>query len=55
METYQIFKKTLAYKLIAAGNILLDKEKNVKNDKYYTYIFENTEKFRNDLTNITSK
>lgn len=55
MNTYKIFKKTLAYQLIEAGNILLDKEINIKNNNYYKYIFLDNNKFRADLTALTNK
>ena len=55
MDTYIIYKKTLAYELIAQGNTLLDKESNIKNNKYYKYIFLDDKKFRADLTTLTSK
>lgn len=55
METYKIFKKTLAYKLIAQGNILLDKEPNIKNSKYSVYIFKKDEKFTHDLEILTQE
>ena len=52
METYLIHKKSLAYQLIAEGNILLDKEKNLKDNKKWIYIFQDTEKLHNDLTEL---
>lgn len=52
MKTYLIHKKSLAYELIAEGNILLDKEKNLKDNKRWIYIFKDTEKLHRDLTEI---
>ncbi|MEG1141550.1 MAG: DUF5659 domain-containing protein [Clostridia bacterium] len=52
MQLYKIHKKSLAYQLIEQGNILLDKEKNLKDNNRWIYIFKDTEKLHNDLTEI---
>jgi len=55
MKTYLIHKKSLAYQLIEKGNILLDKEKNLKDNKRWIYIFQDTVKLHNDLTEINKE
>jgi len=55
MKTYLIHKKSLAYELIAEGNILLDKEKNLKDGTRWIYIFKDTEKLHIDLTEINKE
>lgn len=52
MNIYKIHKKSLAYQLISEGNILLDKEKNLKDNNRWIYIFKDTEKLHIDLTEI---
>lgn len=52
MKTYLIHKKSLAYQLIDKGNILLDKEKNLKDNNRWIYIFKDTKKLHIDLTEI---
>ncbi len=52
MKIYKIHKKSLAYELIAQGNILLDKEKNLKDNNRWIYIFKDTPKLHIDLTEI---
>lgn len=51
MNTYKIHKKSLAYELAALNNQILDKEKNLKNDRWI-YIFQDTEKLHIDLTEL---
>lgn len=55
MQIYKIHKKSLAYELIGQGNILLDKEKNLKDNNRWIYIFKDTEKLHNDLTEINKE
>lgn len=55
MKTHIVFKKSLAYKLIAEGNILLDKEIDKKNNKRYVYIFKENEKFISDLIKLAQE
>lgn len=52
MQLYKIHKKSLAYELIAEGNILLDKELNKKDNKRWIYIFKETDKLHMDLTEL---
>ncbi|WP_346874208.1 hypothetical protein [Clostridium sp. UBA5988] len=52
MNIYKIHKKSLAYELIAQGNILLDKELNKKDNNRWIYIFKDSEKLHNDLTEL---
>ncbi len=52
MQLYIIHKQSLAYELIGQGNILLDKERNLKDNKRWIYIFKDTEKLHNDLTEL---
>lgn len=53
-KIYRIHKLSLAMQLKSMGHEILDKFKN-DNNRYYTYIFQDTEQFRDDLTAITSK
>lgn len=52
-NTYKIFNKKVAYKLISRGHNLLSMEKNYKKKWLNVYVFQTTDKFLEDLTSIT--
>lgn len=52
-KIYKVYKQSLAYELKSMGNEIIDKEINTRNNKYYTYIFQDTEKLRECLTAIS--
>lgn len=54
-KIYKVYKQSLAYELKSMGNEIIDKEINTRNNKYYTYIFQDTEKLRECLTAISHK
>lgn len=54
-KIYKVYKQSLAYELKSMGNEIIDKEINTRNNKYYTYIFQDTEKLRESLTAISHK
>lgn len=55
MEVIKIFSKRVATELIGRGNSLIRTEDNLKRKSYLVFIFEDTEKLKNDLTEISNK
>lgn len=55
MELKKIFSKRIASQLIAKGNDLLRTEPNVKKKGFVVFVFQDTDKLRKDLTEITRK
>ncbi|MDU2123443.1 MAG: DUF5659 domain-containing protein [Clostridium celatum] len=55
MEVIKIFSKRVATELIGRGNSLIRTENNLKRKSYSVFIFEDTEKLKNDLTEISNK
>jgi len=54
MDCKVIIKPSIARTLLHKGNPIVDIKPN-KNKKYETvFVFEDTEKFRNDLTEVTA-
>lgn len=47
-----IFKPSLARKLLKDGNYVVDIKKSRDNENATVFVFENTEKFREDLSRI---
>ena len=50
-----IFKPSLARKLLKDGNYVVDIKKSRDNDNATVFVFENTEKFREDLSRILAE
>lgn len=55
MECKVIKNPTIARQLLQRGNIIIDIKGNRENPRETVFIFENTEKFREDLTSISCK
>jgi hypothetical protein len=55
IKTKAIFNGFLAKKLLKAGNPIIDLEKNHKLKNASVFIFEETEKLKRDLGNLTAK
>ena len=53
-KTFKIFKKQLAYKLIDAGNVVIDVEANKKVPSFKVWIFKDTLKLREDITKFAN-
>lgn len=47
-----IFSPIVARKLLKMGHVIVDIKPNKNNKEMTVFIFENTEKFRNDLSTI---
>ena len=50
-----IFKPSLARKLLKDGNYVVDIKKSRDNENATVFVFENTEKFREDLSRILAE
>lgn len=55
MSLHPIFKKQIALKLRDLGNPIMDASSNERNPKFVVYYFEETEKFKCDLSKITEE
>lgn len=51
----KIFSLKLANELMRKGNKVVDIEINTKNPKLKVFLFEDTDKLRNDMTSITKR
>ncbi len=55
IEVFKVFKRDIAFKLIARGYKLLDKQLNRNKPYFNVYLFEDTEQFREDFTKLQRK
>ena len=55
MEYKVVTNPTIARQLLQKGNPIVDIKGNRTSPRETVFIFENTEKFREDLTSISSK
>lgn len=55
LKTKIIFNGFLAKQLLTMGNPIIDLEKNHKLKNASVFIFEDTEKLKNDLVTLTAK
>lgn len=54
MDIFKVFKRQLAFELIALDNKLIYTEPNYKYKKYIVFCFEDTYKLRKDLEDINN-
>lgn len=54
-ELYPIFKKDFAMKLRDMGNPIMDASTNKRNPNFVVYYFEDTDKLKIDLENISKE
>lgn len=52
MATYRIFKKAVAAHAMLEGHELVKVEKNIKNNRFFTYLFLDTPEFREFLSDF---
>ena len=55
MEYKIVFNPSIARQMLHKGNPIIDIKKNRDNPRETVFIFEKTEKFRQDLTSIINK
>lgn len=53
MNLHPIFKRKIAMDLRELGNPIIDASSNERNPKFVVYYFEETEKFKIDLENLS--
>lgn len=55
IEVFKVFKRDIAFRLISRGYRLLDKQPNREKPYFNVYLFEDTEQFRKDFTELQHK